>query len=456
MPVIREISIEGWKKTAFILGLVIVAIMLSRYIASGAYPYLFFLLFSSVILFLFHKQLELFILLVLIINHEFFYLVPKPDLGAKDYQYQGLMYIVLFITGIWYFFRDKEENEVNFNNMIIFLMVIVVVGVFNSYFQGQPIILGLGAARSYFLILFYFVFMAKDINRQRLFRLIVIAGVLLMMLNNIQYIFFGKLNIFYFSEEWERIGQLRFLMGDFFTIFSPIIALGEYLTTKKKLYLIAFIYIAGAVIIQGQTRAVIWGFISTTLLMFYLAKYINFKKTVLIGIPLFAFSIWLVPVIKSTFLGELYYLTKYEVIERRGNVGVRLETYDYYFREIMQSPIIGRGIWSDAFRENNPEDMKYKGLHLGDIGITSLLFHLGMLGGIWLIVLFAKVYKLAFLRLGRLKQNIHYGLIGYFIFSIVTFPTLNSLTNPRTIIYLALGLALLSQLNYSNEKSQEA
>lgn len=442
------------RKQALPLFSLITAILIARIIASGSYNYLLLIFISSALLFLYLKQFELFILLMLFINENGFYLFPREPLGAANYQ--DLLYLVLLITGVFYFFRKEKQNEVNFNIMIISLLLIVTVSVLNSYFHGQPMILGFRAARGYYLILFYFVFMGKKINLQKLFRLIVITGVLLTLINNIQYIFFGDLNIFYFSGELERSGRLRFLIGDFFTIFSPIIALGEYLANKKKMYLVAFIYMVGTVIIQGQTRAVILGFIATILLLLYFSKKINFIKTVLIGIPIFVLSIWLLPAIKSTFFGELYELTKYEIMEKKGNVWIRLDTYDYYFKEIMKSPIIGKGIWHDRYRESNPEYMKHKELYLGDIGATGLFFHLGLLGAIWLIMLLAKIYRLAFFGGGRLKENIHYGLIGYFIFSIATIPTLNCLTSSRNILYLALALALISQLNYSDQKSQKA
>lgn len=452
----REIGIENLRKTALFLGLIIAAFLLGRYIASGFYLYLLFLLFSGAILLLYHKQLEIFILLMIIINEEFFFLIPRLGTADKDYQYQGFMYIILLITGAWYFFREDKGNEVSFNKMIISLLLIVLAGVINSYFQGQPIIFGLSAARGYFLILFYFIFMAKNIERQKLFKLIIITGVLLSLINNIQYIFFGKLNIFYFFRETERAGQLRFILGGFFITFSSFLALGEYLIAKKKIYLVAFIYMVATVIIQGQTRATIGGIIVATSLLLVLSKKINFSKAVLIGIPLFALSIWILPVIQSTFFSNLYKLTKYEITQQEGGVRIRLDTYDYYLRELMSSPIIGRGIWNVAFRENNPEDMKYKSIYISDIGISSLLFRFGLIGAIWLIMLFSKVYKLAFLNIKRLRENVHYGLIGYFIFIISIMPTINRLTHHRSIIYLALVLALFSQLNNSDQADQGA
>jgi hypothetical protein len=207
------------------------------------------------------------------------------------------------------------------------------------------------------------------------------------------------------------------------------------------------------VIIQGKTRAVIWGFLVTLLLLLYLAKRINFRKTVLIGVPLMSFIIWIGPAIQSSFISEIYDLTKREFSEKSGNVGIRFDAYEYYFGEIRKSPLIGRGIWSDsfdAFLGDNPQNMEHKGLYLSDIGITIIIFHFGLMGVIWLLILFKKIYKSAFIGIGKLKENISAGLVGYFIFGLVTMPTLNCFLSLGTIIYLALVLALFNQQSYAS------
>jgi hypothetical protein len=444
----------NWQRIGLVFLLIFIALLGSKVLTSGYYKYLLILSFLGAVLFLYLKQYELFILLVVVLNGEFFFLLPREILGRANYQ--DLLYIILPITGAWYFFRKSDRDEKNFNGFTISFLLLILMGVFNSYSQGQPIILGLKAAKGYYLVLFYFVFMGKIINRQRLFKLIVITGVLLSFLNNIQYFYFGGLKIFHVSSSLERAGQLRFLVGDFFTIFAPIIALSVYITAKKKLYLVAFFYMLGTVIVQAKTRAVIWGFIITILLMMYYSKKINLLKVVFAGIPLLAAFVWLLPLIKSTAFGEIYEVTKYEFTAKTGNVGIRFDAYDYYVSEISKSPIIGRGIWNYLFRENNPEDVEKRGLYLADIGITSFIFHFGLVGAIWLLVLFARIYRLAFLSIGQLKRAVPYGLVGYLIFSIFTMPTLNCLVDRRTIIYLVLVLALFSQLDFSHQRNSQA
>lgn len=455
MQVIREPSKEYFGRIVFIFGLTLLAIILGKYIASGVYFYFLILFISATVLILFHKLSEVFILLVLLINHEFFYLTPRLGTASKDYQYQGLLYFILLITGAWYFIKRKEKYEENFNKIVIALLLVVLMGVFNSYFQGQSIMSGLSAARGYFLILFYFVFMSKNIDSQKLFNFLIIAGVLLSIVNNIQYVFFKEIDIFSVSKEIERAGQLRFMQGGFFVIFSSLIAFGEYIRTQKKAYLVVSVYMVSTVVIQGQTRVIYGGLIIAMLFILILAKKINFARAVLIGGPLFVLIILLSPIIQSTFLGKLYGMTKYEITEQEGGVRIRLDAYDYYFREIKESPVIGRGVWDPGFSGYNPEKTKDKDIYLGDIGISSLLFRFGLVGFIWLILLLVKVYKLSFFNLGRLKEKVHLGLIGYFIFCISIMVTINRITHHRSIIYLALVLALLSQMKSTEQEDPD-
>jgi len=326
------------------------------------------------------------------------------------------------------------------------LPLYVFIGALNSSFQGQPIILGLKGGKGYFLILFYFAFIEKRINTSKLYLFIILAGLSLAVLNNMQYVFYGKLNIFHVSIAWERAGQARFLIGDFFTIFSPLVALSEYLKKKKRIFLFVYAYLVITVSIQGMTRTVIFGILATTLSMVLLFRRPNVFKALLVSISILLVSLLALPLIQSTFLGDLYNMTKDEI--SAGQQNVRFGAYDYYYNEIKKSPIIGRGVWNDAFdiyMGDNPENVKYRGWHLADIGITSLVFHFGLLGLAWLIWLLIKVYRFSFSTGFKIKSNIDPCLIGYFIFSLLTIITLNSFVHHRTIIYLTLVLSLLSQ-----------
>jgi len=437
----------------FFIGFSIV--IMAWMIAFGHYKYFFLFLSIWAILFLFFKQYEFFILLLLILNQEVFFLFPQMRLIAGRQYFQDFLFGIILITGVWYFFHKRDENEINFNKYVIAFMFIIGIALAYTLLHGQPLMYGLGAARYYFFILFYFVFMSRKINVERLFKLIIIVGAILFLLNNIQYIFFGKITIFYIIREGERAGVLRFLVGGYFSTFALLITFGEYLKTRKKIYLGVAVYIFAIIALQGQTRMVVFGLVITILVMMYLAKFIDFAKILLFGVPTLVLVVWLLPVIQSSVIGKWYQLTKYEFTGRTGNIGIRFDTYEYYLSEFVKSPLIGRGVWNDGFRENNPEDLKDLGIHLSDIGIMSVLFHFGMIGVLWLIFVFIKIYKNIFPGKDRSNNNVHYGLIGYFIYNIITMVTLNGITTRRCIIYLALVMAIVSQLKTSEPALEE-
>lgn len=484
MAVIATIKYADWRRIFQILLALFISVLAGRIIVNRDFMLVACLVFSAIILILYLKQFEFLILLILIINHEFFYLIPGGISGRECYQ--DLLYVIIILASIGFFWGGKrqysnrplqsncyqalhenmekgvavrshkahpdiEEPQYkgSFKLLVIFFLIITTTGIFNSYIQGQPFILSLKAAKHYFLILFYFVFISQEINQQKLFRLIIIMGLLLSIVNNIIY-FFGNLGIFAFDlNAWqERAGRLRFLIGGFFIIFASIITFGEYLRTNKKLYLMVFIYMAATLILQGMTRAVMFGMGITIPLMIYYSRGINYIKAAFAILILILLFICFIPLLQSSFLGEMYKNTKSEIGEKAGNVGIRLEGYKYYYHEILKSPIIGRGIWNDTLTKGNPEDMKYRRIHLSDIGITILIFHFGILGLLWLVVVLLKVYKISFQNPIKLNENIHYGLIGYFIFNIVTLPTLHCFIRRDVIVYFALTLALLNQSNY--------
>jgi hypothetical protein len=199
------------------------------------------------------------------------------------------------------------------------------------------------------------------------------------------------------------------------------------------------------VILQGLTRSVIMGFVATILIILLLTQKIDLKKFIIIGLIVITGYLFILPILEKSFVGDLYNLTVYEVVEKQGNVGLRMKSYEYYVEEYMISPLFGRGVWNDSFVDNNPENMKMMGLHLSDIGSMNILFHFGLLGVAWCVALMVVVFRGVFTSVSKISRSVHPGLVSYVIFSLFTATVLNGFLQRRTIIYLALTLALLGQ-----------
>jgi len=410
------------------------------------------IIFLVFVFLLYHKCFECLILFLFIINGEFFYLLPRLG-NEKNYQ-DALFPVILFIGVLFFIHKKAHRKEITF--FVFGFFGITLLGVLQAYFYGQPIILGLKASKNCLIVLIYFVFHSKDINARRLFDLIIIAGVCLAVLNNVQFVLFDKTKIFYYENSLMRAGELRYFVGGFFIMFAPMVAFSMYLSTKKKIYLIAAIYVLATVVIQGKGRAVMFGFCITLFGLLYLAGRLNFKNMVLIGVPSLVIFLWSVPILQQSFLGKIVELSKTEIASEKGNVSIRKVAYAYYTNEFLKSPFIGRGIWNDLVRKNNPENMKHKGLYLSDIGIMHLFFHFGLLGGAWFVWVVLVCIKQ--LKIVKMRSEISYYVISaYFMFSLSTIVTLDELLSKRTIIFFALIMALISQnsLQYKEKHSIE-
>lgn len=397
----------------------------------------------SVIYFLYHKYFEGLIVLTLVINQEFFYLLPSMGVG-KNYQ-DGLYAVIVFI-GVLFFARKRPNNK-DLSFFVLAFLGITMIGVLQAYFMGQSIVAGLKAAKGFYLILLYFVFLAKEINLHRLYKLIVITGVGLTLLNNIQYIFFDKIQIFNDSRSFERFGELRLLTGDFFTIFAPITALAIFLASKKRIYLMACIYMILTVVVQGKTRAVVFGISITIITLLYLSKSAKIKYLAIVSIPILLLMLLSPTIIQNSTTIQLAKITLSDFTtlnQGKNNINIRLAGYSYYWREFLRSPVWGQGVWNAITADNNPQNMTGRGIYLSDVGFMSLLFQFGLMGAVWLLFVLKKCMQM----IPSLKKDhvtLYFLTTGYLVFSLSAFVTLDSFLARRTIIYFALILALISQ-----------
>jgi hypothetical protein len=449
-----DVQLVDWRLPLYVLCLVIVPYYVSKSVASESYKMLLLFAFLGGVIVLYLKQFELFILFALFINHNIFYLLPAESLGK--YSYASLSLIVLFPTlaAAFIFWMEKRDAAKSFfGHFIIAFMIILTIGIFKSYSAGQPIAMGIKKAIfAYGPILFYFVFLSRKINVRRFLNFMIVLAVCLGVLNNIQYVFYGKVTIFWVFSELVRAGYLRYLIGGFFLIFSALAALNQYLAGRGKTYLLAFVYLVGTIVLQGQSRAIIWGFLAATLFALFIAKRIDLKKVLLFGVPIIVLLLVVLPYLQSGRWGEFYSLTRQEIVNREGNWGGRIEAYNHYFHDALKSPLIGSGIWNELYdisMGNNPEIRGPEGFGLPDVGIMALLFRFGLAGGGWFLLLILKGFRLISPEFGQMKNPLAHLVGSYFFFGLSTLLTIDCFTQQEVIIYLALSLALIDRASGS-------
>lgn len=443
---IIEILQRNWIQWTLLIAL---TIALAALILTEAYLPMFLIFIALLFVLVMHKDYEIFIILLLVINHDFFGLLPTINTIYGNYS--DLLFVAFFVAGIAWVILKKEVNIFSgqFNIIVLMFIAIVFVGTVVPMMNGQPLFLGIRAARGFLCIAFYFVFIMKEINVEKLFRYIVITGVALTILNNIQYLYYGSINIFKIEKEVFKFEKLQLLSGGYFTIFAPLVALGLFLKNRKTIYLLAFIYMVFTVIAQGQVRAIIVGFAVTALAMLIISKRILKLRYIFVISIILLLTISASETIRSSFYGRLYDLTVSEISGKQGNVGIRFDAFYYYIGEIMKSPWIGSGIWNDIYAADNPENIKRVGIYLSDIGIVSIGFHFGIVGMTWFIYTLTKLYQSVTSKIVNIDKSVKYLIYSYLIFGLTTAITINCFIMRDTVIYLALILAIIDQSKYS-------
>ncbi|NUN22785.1 MAG: hypothetical protein HUU09_04875, partial [Candidatus Jettenia caeni] len=106
---ITQIKTQGIKNAAAIVFALVLSMLAGYILVLGSYKLLFPFLFAGVILVLYFKQFEILIVLIFIINHELFYLLPSGALGRDAFQ-DLLFVIILLLLGARYFLDKKARN----------------------------------------------------------------------------------------------------------------------------------------------------------------------------------------------------------------------------------------------------------------------------------------------------------------------------------------------------------
>jgi len=436
------------------IGVLLCSIFVGFLIFSSNWVTLSAAMFFLFVTFLYLNNFEGFLLLFLVLNENLFYVIPYNTFSYRELMFP-MMGIALIGT-LLYRVNHKNKTEASkafLNKYIYFFLCMVCVSIFIPYFYaGQNLILGLRASRWFFLILMYFVIINKHINKKRFLNYVIITGILLCILNNVHYVFWGDINIFSNFRFGERVGEIRFLCGVTFILFSSFCALGLYLKLNHPFYLLSFLYMGLTSIIQGKTRMLIFGLIFTAVILMATTKKFSKELVVFLIFALisYMFIVTAFPnIYAKSKVGKIHALTKREVLSRSGNYGVRIEAYKFYVKEWMESPIFGMGSWNDKFEGNKYfyEKSKY-GVHLSDIGFMFVLFQFGLVGFIWLIL----ILKMIFCD----KQHILNAspeLKGYLIFSIVTAATLNNVLSPFNVVYFSFILGLLANNKWQSDSN---
>jgi len=394
--------------------------------------------------FVYRRNIELFLCLLIAINFEFFYLVPGIA-GTDNYKLLLLPMLTVLL------FSSLVRGQLSFGRYGLWVagfMGISMLGVLVAWSSGQGIDLGIKAAKYIPLVMVYFLLAGRKIDAERFSTYFVIMGLAVAFLATVSYLTHGAINLFpgMPRELIEQSGRLRVTAGQFVISIGAVVAFARFWQGSRIWFLLASIVLFTDVVVVQQTR----GFIAAGILSMG-AVFILSRKVTVMRVAKYAFfsaCLALSFLFSSVDFSGLEFVKRTQAdMERRGgsyggSLQARLNAYEYYWNELRQQPLTGRGMLNFNWEGNPDRKLQKKyGIHLSDIGVMSFVVQAGLIGVAWL------AYGL--FRLWR--DMLVYGSMQlftacYFIVGTFSMPTLDMFFRSECLFLFGIFLGLSSSV----------
>jgi len=393
--------------------------------------------------FLYSRNLELFLCLLIAINFEFFLMLPK----FVGYKYLLLpMIIVLMFEG----FVTGKLALGRYGWWVLSFLAISLMGVIVAWSLGQGMVLSLKSAKFVPLVLIYFLLAGRRIDVDKFADYYIGMSLVVASLATVCYLTHGAVNFFPEIPAYALIGdsgRLRITAGQYVISAAAVVAFARFTGSSRWRYLLAAGALFAEVIFAQQTR----GFVAAIFLSMFVVYVLSYKLTMMRLSLYLVFTVcclagWLL--FSGTDLSEFDFVkrTQGDFRSQRGKFGGslqgRLNAYLYYSKELQKHPLAGRGLQNFNW-EKNPEKnlQRYSGISLSDIGVVHFLVEAGLVGSIWLLYGLLKLWRDVF----RLRG--HLVVACYFIIGTFTMPTLDMfLRQDDTQFLFAVFLGLVSSM----------
>lgn len=402
------------------------------------------LAFLSVGGFLYRRNIELFLCLLILIYSDFFHVLPSFH-GPDDYK------LLLVPAILVLFFESLITGKLSMGRYgwwVISFMGISVFGVFVSWHFGQGISLGIKAAKFVPLVLVYFILAGRPIKTDKFTNYFILLGLAAAVMAIITYLTHGTVNIFRglpLEQMLNEAGGMRVRVGQFVISAAAVAAFARYSRSSQKRYLMAAAILLCEVVVVQQTR----GFIVSIVLGIFIVTILSHPLTslrlslylMLAGLGIIAWMVF-----SSMDLSGIGLVKKTQTdFSKRGSsyggsLQARINAYDYYWNQMKLHPITGRGVLNFNWKGNTEKYMQqYHGIHLSDIGITQFLVQAGTIGIIWLLYGLYRIWRDILIYRRHIITVACYFIIGTF-----AMPTLDMFLRFDTIFIFAVFLGISS------------
>lgn len=370
---------------------------------------------------------SLFFLTVLSMQ-EFAELIPTTLFVIPGlFKYSDIGIIASIVFFIWSYFGVKSKEKVNYTYakyIVAFLIIMFISLVMPDYFFGQSIILGFRVKRKLIIcFLLYFpvtrLLKTGQIGYKQLLKILFIVGTFELIVYTLQYLLVDIVTFTYIDTTEMRYNSTRLRVPYLLPLILGLKCLSDVMTGKVKkmrgiaMHTIYFVWAFFLLVIICKHRAPALILACTIGLAYVIWKK---KLTVKILSGIIVFAILVLFVFNSTLVYQMFDSTMQGIFNSlTGDISlsIRQSGQAYHLQRLLQSPIFGFGP-----PHNNNSAAYYAsgaayGFYLIDNGIVGFMYVHGIIGVIWLVLLFIKSYRMSW---NLYKKKISYLFILYFFF----------------------------------------
>lgn len=333
---------------------------------------------------------ELLVILVLLINTNFLYLVENISDDIK------LLVVLIFLI-YSYLITAKVENKQKslLGKILLFLPILIItsaIAAYNSY--GQSIWLGIRPQRTQLIWWFsyygiYRLVIYDKIAKKNMEKIIYFVGILEILTYSMFWIFRGNISFIHIPYDY-RYSAIRLRADTMIILIWFIIATNKVLIGEKpKKNILCIVIILIFEVCCVQTRLIMVSIALSLVLIFVL-----WKKSIAIKIccvPVFIIAC--VAFLQTDMGKDIWQNIVFDNTDV--NVETRENAKEFYLDELKKSPIIGRGYVNTQYEVANQKAGINNGYYVVDNGIIGYLWYYGFIGGIWILCVFIKILKLS-------------------------------------------------------------
>lgn len=398
--------------------------------------------------FLFKKNLDiksLFLVILLLLQEKFFYLIPLNGLYVLNGNQQQILMVLITIFSFILMFLVHKVKQTRFSSFALCIFFCCYLGAFvhSASVNGQSIVDVFIASNYYLMILSFplFYLIIEERGLISFLKYIVWFAAVNIAVCWLQYLCAGFGFIFTkMSLEGSRFGSLRIWdMSETLTCVGVIVSLLFFLYNKTKYkYIYLLIYIVGLLgnIYVSKGRIALIGIILASIIIILF----KFKKNAISVFAVIIAILALFYVVPSTDIGQMYF-NSFDQAETN-TASVRMREYNYYYQQICSNPIWGIGF----IRDNGDLASVILRGPIGqysrtDIGLIGVWDTIGLAGFIWFVLMHIRFVYILFKRWAYFKDFDKSILLSLLIFSLVLMPTM-AMLNPFSITTFIIIFAI--------------